>query len=176
MYPDSALRRMQQTECTGFAGVPSHYQILLRTTTLKRMHFPKLRLLQQAGGRLAPAFVKELRDTLPGVQIFLMYGQTEATARLTYLPPELVDEKPGSIGKGIPGVKVQVLDESGNEVSPGQVGEIVAEGDNITLGYWQDSAETEACFRNGRLYTGDLATVDEDGFIYVVDRVRDFLK
>jgi len=167
---------MQQTECTGFAGVPSHFQILLHTPALERMKFPKLRYVQQAGGHLAPVFVRGLRNALPAVQIFIMYGQTEATARLSYLPPELVDKKPGSIGRGIPGVKLQVLNGSGKEVSPGQVGEIVAEGDNVTLGYWRDSGETEACFRNHTLYTGDLATVDEDGFIYIVDRAKDFLK
>src|SRR5207245_1523664 len=108
MYPDSVLQRMQQTECTGLGGVPSHFQILLRTPALKHMKFPKLRYVQQAGGHLAPVFVRELRNALPAVRIFIMYGQTEATARLSYLTPELVDKKPGSIGKGIPGVLLRV--------------------------------------------------------------------
>jgi len=105
-----------------------------------------------------------------------MYGQTEGTARLSYLPPEFLETKLASIGKGIPGVKLRVLDESGEEVRPGEVGEIVAEGDNVTKGYWRAPEETAACFRDGALFTGDLATVDEDGFIYVVDRAKEFLK
>jgi len=105
-----------------------------------------------------------------------MYGQTEATARLSYLPPEFLDNKLGSIGKGIPGVTLQVLTESGEPVKPGEVGEIVAKGPNVTHGYWRAPLESAAIFRDGRLYTGDLATVDGDGFIYVVGRSKDFLK
>ncbi len=105
-----------------------------------------------------------------------MYGQTEATARLSYVPPEDLDRKIGSIGKAIPGVTLQVLDESGNPVQPGTIGEVVAEGANVTNGYWHEPEESARCFRNGKLYTGDLGTVDEEGFIYVVDRAKDFLK
>lgn len=176
MYPDKVLQRLIETECTGFAGVPSHYQILLRRSSLAKMHFPRLRYVQQAGGHLAPSFVRELRQALPRTQVFVMYGQTEATARLAYLPPEFMESKLGSIGVPIPGVTLSVLDESGKTVEPGQVGQIVAEGDNIALGYWNDPAETCSVFIDGKLYTGDLATVDQDGFIYIVDRAKDFLK
>ncbi|HEY6272822.1 MAG TPA: AMP-binding protein [Terriglobales bacterium] len=176
MYPEVVLERMQDTECTGFAGVPSHFQILLRSSSLKSKTFPHLRYLQQAGGHLAPAFIRDLRDALPSAQVFVMYGQTEATARLAYLPPESLESKLGSIGKGIPGVRLRVLNESGDEVQRGEVGEIVAEGENITQGYWRAPEESAKCFRQGRLYTGDLATVDDEGFIYVVDRAKEFVK
>jgi len=176
MYPERVLQRMQDTACTGFAGVPSHFQILLRKSNLAKMSFPHLRYVQQAGGQLAPAFITELRQAVPHTRVFVMYGQTEATARLSYLPPEFLDTKLSSVGMGIPGVKLSVLDETGNPVLPGQTGEIVAEGDNVTLGYWDDPQETAHHFRDGKLYTGDLATVDEDGFIFIVDRAKDFLK
>ena len=176
MYPERILQRMLETDCTGFAGVPSHFQILLRNSSLRKKTFPRLRYVQQAGGHLAPAFIQELKEALPGTQIFIMYGQTEATARLSYLPPDLLDQKLGSVGKGIPGVKLYVVDESGHKVRPEEVGEIVAEGDNVALGYWREPAETATTFSNGTLHTGDLATVDEDGFIYIVDRAKDFLK
>jgi acyl-CoA synthetase (AMP-forming)/AMP-acid ligase II len=176
MYPEAVLQRMLDTKCTGFAGVPSHFQILLRNSSLRTKRFPYLRHVQQAGGHLAPNFIRELRQALPGTQVFIMYGQTEATARLSYLPPEFLDTKLGSIGKGIPGMKLRVLNASGDEVSPGEVGEIVAEGESVTLGYWRAPEESAASFRDGRLYTGDMATVDEDGFIFVVDRAKDFLK
>lgn len=176
MYPEIILQRMQETECTGFAGVPSHFQILLRTSSLRKKKFPCLRHVQQAGGHLAPMFVRQLREALPNTQIFVMYGQTEATARLSYLPPDFLDTKIGSIGRGIPGVKLRVIDESGCDVLPGKIGEIIAEGENIARGYWRAPEESARSFRNGRLYTGDIATVDEEGFIYVVDRAKDFLK
>jgi acyl-CoA synthetase (AMP-forming)/AMP-acid ligase II len=176
MYPEEVLQRMQRTECTGFAGVPSHFQLLLRNSSLRKKSFPHLRYVQQAGGHLAPTFIKELRNALPGTRVFVMYGQTEATARLSYLPPEYLDTKCGSIGKGMPGVKLRVVNNAGAEVRPGEVGEIVAQGENVALGYWRASEESAVSFRDGRLYTGDLATVDEDGFIFVVDRAKDFLK
>jgi len=175
MYPEKILQRMLDAECTGFAGVPSHFQILLRTSSLRKKNFPSLRYVQQAGGHLAPNFIRELQEALPQTQVFIMYGQTEATARLSYLPPEFLDTKLGSIGKGMPGVKLRVLNESGEKVRPGEVGEIVAEGKNVTRGYWRAPQESAASFRDGKLYTGDLATVDEEGFIYVVDRAKDFL-
>lgn len=176
LYPEVVLQRMHDTECTGFAGVPSHFQILLRRSKLAKMSLPHLRYVQQAGGQLAPVFISELRRALPGKQIFVMYGQTEATARLSYLPPGFLDSKLGSVGKGIPGVRLKVLGDGGQPVAPGETGEIVAEGANVGLGYWRDEVETARCFRGGRLYTGDLATVDADGFIYIVDRAKDFLK
>jgi acyl-CoA synthetase (AMP-forming)/AMP-acid ligase II len=176
MYPELVLQRMIETECTGFAGVPSHFQILLRRSSLREKHFPCLRHVQQAGGHLAPGMVRELCESLPGTRVFVMYGQTEATARLSYVPPELLETKLGSIGKGIPGVRLAVLNEAGLQVRPGEVGEIVAEGDNVTQGYWRAPLESAVSFRQGKLHTGDLARIDEEGFIYIVGRAKDFLK
>jgi len=176
LYPETILERMLKTECTGFAGVPSHFQILLRTAGLRSKSFPKLRHVQQAGGCLASQFIGKLRDAIPTTRVFIMYGQTEATARLSFLPPALLDTKPGSIGKGIPGVRLRVINDSGQDVSYGEVGEIVAEGENVTQGYWAAPAASAETFQNGRLYTGDLATIDSDGFIYIVDRKKNFLK
>jgi len=176
MYPELVLRRMIETQCTGFAGVPSHFQILLRRSSLRMKQFPHLRYIQQAGGHLAPALIRELRTALPGVDFYVMYGQTEATARLSYLPPALLNLKPDSIGRGIPGVRLAVLNAAGQSVQPGEVGELVADGANVALGYWKAPVETATTFRDGRLYTGDLATLDGDGFVYVVGRAKDFLK
>jgi acyl-CoA synthetase (AMP-forming)/AMP-acid ligase II len=176
MYPEDVLQRMIDSACTGFAGVPSHFQLLLRASSLRRRRFPNLRYVQQAGGHLAPAFIDELRRVLPATRVYVMYGQTEATARLSCLAPEMLESKTGSIGKAVPGVTLRVMNELGEEVRPGEVGEIVAEGKNIALGYWRDPVETARVFRNGMLHTGDLAKVDQDGFIYVVDRAKDIIK
>ena len=119
-----------------FCRRASHFQILLRKSTLAQRRFPALRYVQQAGGLLAPTLIDELRTALPGTDVVVMYGQTEATARLSYLPPQYLDVKRGSIGRGIPGVRLRVLSGAGHEVQSGEVGEITAEGDNITLGYW----------------------------------------
>lgn len=163
--------------CTGFAGVPTHFQILLRRAdAFTKTHFPHLRYVTQAGGKLADPFIREFLDAFAETQIYIMYGQTEATARLSYLPPESLPEKLGSIGKGIPGVSLQVLSVDGQPIQPGEIGEVVAEGKNIMLGYFEDEVETQKVLRNGKLHTGDLATVDEDGYIYLVAREKEFLK
>ncbi len=176
LYPEKVLDRMTETGCTGLAGVPSTFQILLRNSTFRKRTYPHLRHVQQAGGDLPSGFIRELREALPGKKVFIMYGQTEATARLSCLAPDLLEGKMGSIGKGIPGVTIEVLDADGSPVAPGQVGEIVAAGDSITLGYWKAPEETARSFRGGKLYTGDLATVDEEGFIFVAGREKDFIK
>lgn len=176
MYTEAFLQHLESSRCTGFAGVPSHYQILLRRSNLRKMSFPCLRYVQQAGGHMAPAFIRELRQALPNSKIFVMYGQTEATARLSCVPPEMLDKKIGSIGTAIPGVKLTIVNAQGNEANVNELGEIVAEGPNIATGYWGEPEETAISFRNGKLHTGDLATVDEDGFISIVDRARDFVK
>ena len=178
MFPEKILDDMAEKQCTGFAGVPSTYQILLRRTHFATRPFPSLRWMQQAGGKLPNPFIQEIRKAFPQVRLFVMYGQTEATARLSYLPPELMNDKLGSIGKGLPGSHLEVLKQDGMPVQPGsdEVGEIVASGDNITLGYWNDREETARYFRDGRLFTGDMARVDSDGFIFIVERARDFIK
>ncbi|PWH11909.1 MAG: AMP-dependent synthetase [Anaerolineae bacterium] len=175
-YPETVLDMMESAQCTGFAGVPSTYQILLRNSTFPRRQLPHLKKLQQAGGKLHNALLQELAASHPEARVYVMYGQTEATARLSYLPPELLQRKLGSIGRGIPGVSLKVLDENGNPIRPGETGEIVAQGQNISPGYLEDEEANREKFRNGLLYTGDLATVDEDGFIYIVDRKSDFIK
>lgn len=176
MFPDKVLAHMQATRCTGFAGVPSHYQSLLRRSRLKSMEFPALRWVQQAGGKLSRVFVDELRAALPSVRVYLMYGATENTARIAYLPPERLADKPDSVGVPIPGVRVRLLDERGAPVGPMEVGEVVVEGDSVSPGYLHAPQDTAATFRGGRLHTGDLARADEEGFLFIVDRLGDFLK
>ncbi|MCP4424307.1 MAG: AMP-binding protein [Chloroflexi bacterium] len=175
-FPESVLDEMEATQCTGFAGVPSMYHTLLRKTTFPKRPFPHLKKVQQAGGHLPPVLVQELRQSLPAADIYVMYGQTEATARLSYLPPHKSDSKLGSIGQAIPGVKLCVVDQDGNKASPGDVGEIMAFGGCVTLGYLDNAEATAQKYVNGGLRTGDLATIDEDGFIFIVDRESDILK
>lgn len=173
----STINNLNKYKCTGFAGVPSHFQILLRKTDLfKNSTFTSLRYVTQAGGKLNNSFINEFTKAFPSVQFFVMYGQTEATARLSYLPPQMISEKIGSIGKGIPGVELKVVDQKGEIVDVGNVGEIIAKGDNVMVGYFDDPIETAHTIRNGWLYTGDLGTIDKDGFIFLTSRIKEIIK
>jgi acyl-CoA synthetase (AMP-forming)/AMP-acid ligase II len=175
-FPESVVERLAAQRCTGLAGVPSMFHLLLRASSFSRRMLPELRTVQQAGGRLPPALLAELVAAQPHAKVFVMYGQTEATARLSYLPPGEVEARPGSIGRGIPGVRLRVVGADGRDVAPGEVGEICARGPNISPGYVRDEAATALKMPGGELHTGDLATVDDDGHVYVVDRSEDFIK
>ena len=120
--------------------------------------------------------IRQVAEAQPQSRLFVMYGQTEATARLSYLPPERLVDKLGSIGRGIPGVDLRVVDADGVSVEPGQQGEIVARGPSISPGYLGDPEATAEKFPGGALRTGDLATVDDEGFIYIVGRSGEFIK
>ena len=174
-YPNAILGTMDAEEITGFAGVPSHYAMLLRRSALRKYELPKLRYVTQAGGALAPSLIQEFTGILPHVKFYVMYGQTEASARLSYLDPDLLSMKLGSVGKAIPGVELDVLSKNGAKVASGEIGEIVARGENVMVGYWNSPEETASALRDGQLFTGDLARVDEDGFIYIVGRNKDMI-
>jgi len=175
-YPGKVLERMAAEEVTGFAGVPSTFAILLHKTALKDTPLPRLRYVTQAGGPMSPALARELQDALPRARIFIMYGQTEASARLSYLDPDKLFEKAGSIGKAIPGVELRVLNRKGEPVASGEAGEIVARGENVMMGYWKNARATRKVLGPEGLRTGDLATVDEEGYLYIVSRKSDMIK
>ncbi len=171
------IKDLLEYKCTGFAGVPSHFQILLRKSdSFKRTLFPDLKYVTQAGGKLATVFIDEFRSAFPEIKFFVMYGQTEATARLSFLPPDLYEKRKGSIGKGIPGVELKVVNEKGKVVKPGETGEVIARGDNIMSGYIADKEGTDKTIRNGWLYTGDVGITDEEGFIYLTARKKEIIK
>jgi acyl-CoA synthetase (AMP-forming)/AMP-acid ligase II len=176
IFPNIVLDIMQKEEVTGFAGVPSHYSILLKKSELRKMKFDKLRYVTQAGGAMAPSQIKEFCEILPDVKFYVMYGQTEASARLAYLQPELLPVKMGSVGKAIPGVEIDVINSEGYKVHVGEVGEVIARGANIMRGYWKAPDETQKVMKNGGLWTGDMAKVDEEGFIFLIGRKKEMIK
>jgi len=176
VFLNNVVSQMVQERITGFSGVPSCYAMLLRQSVFPQTRFETLRYVTCAGGALTKPLIAELQACLPNTEIYIMYGQTEASARLSYLDPADLTKQMGSIGRGVPGVGLKVLKDDGTEVIPGEVGQIVAEGDCIMKGYWNNPTETEKVLKGGRLYTGDLATVSEDGFIYIEGRRSDIIK
>jgi acyl-CoA synthetase (AMP-forming)/AMP-acid ligase II len=178
-FPASVLNQMVDERVTGFSGVPSTYAFLLHRSPLGafRDKLESLRYCTQAGGHMSQRVKTALRKTLPDhTDIFIMYGATEASARLTYLAPEFYNSKKGSIGKPIPGVKLSIINPEGNEVRPGEKGELVAHGLNIMKGYWKDSTATARVLDKDGYHTGDVAYQDKDGFYYISGRKDNLIK
>jgi acyl-CoA synthetase (AMP-forming)/AMP-acid ligase II len=175
-FPRVVLETIASEGCTGFAGVPLTFEIVRRQVDVASIAFPRLRYLTQAGGAMAPETIAWVRQAFRPARLFVMYGQTEATARLSYLPPEDGERKNGSIGVAIPGVELRVVDDSGGELPRGSVGHLVARGDNVTLGYLDEPEETAAILHDGWLWTGDLARRDDDGFFFHEGRSKEILK
>jgi amino acid adenylation domain-containing protein len=179
-YPASVLQRMEQEQVTAFAGVPTIFAMLLRMD-LAAFDLSALRYLTNAAAALSPDQVLEIHRRFPGARFFSMYGQTE-TARSLFLPPHLLEQKPGSVGMAIPGTETWVESESGWRLGPGEVGELVVRGRHVMRGYWGDEPATAARFRPGpspgeRIFqTGDLFRTDADGCFYFVSRKDDIIK
>ena len=166
-------------KATTFGGVPYTYE-MLKKLRFSRMELPSLETLTQAGGKLCPDLVKEFATICghKGIRFYIMYGQTEATARMSYLPNEYAISKADSIGIAIPGGKFWIEDSKGNIISGSDiVGELVYKGDNVTLGYAKSREDLSKGDENdGVLKTGDMAKRDADGFYYIVGRKKRFLK
>jgi acyl-CoA synthetase (AMP-forming)/AMP-acid ligase II len=150
---------------------------LRKSKSFKSEHFPDLRYVTQAGGKLHKVFIEEFLESQPHITFYVMYGQTEATARLSYMPPEHLEKKLGSLGKAIPGVTLELIDDKGEPVlESGVVGQLVAKGDNIMKGYLGDEEGTAAALKDGWLHTGDLAYRDDDGFFFHTARLKEIIK
>lgn len=175
-YPNVILDIMETERVTGFSGVPSTFAILMHKSNISNYKFKRLRYITQAGGPMTPALTQKVMEVMPLLKIFIMYGQTEASARLSYLEPNMLLEKIGSIGKAIPGVELTVKNEKGKVCKPGEIGEIVARGDNIMVGYWNQPESTKITLKEDGLHTRDLARTDEDGYLYIVSRASDMIK
>ena len=177
VFPHLMVETIARERVSGFSGVPSTYALLLNRVRLGEYDLSSLRYLTQAGGAMAPALAARLRAALPRARLFVMYGQTEATARLAWLPPERLDDKAGAVGVAIPGVELEVRDEHGAKASPGVVGEVHARGANVMRGYWRDAALTATVLgADGWLRTGDMGHVDDDGFLFLSGRRSDMIK
>lgn len=164
---------------TSFSGVPYTFEIF-KKLKLWKQPMPTLRTLTQAGGKLSNELLQFFIEKYEpqGVKFYLMYGQTEATARMSYLEPQFGLSKLGSIGKGIPGGTFSLTDDDGGIIeTANEVGELVYTGPNVSLGYAECAEDLKKDDENhGVLHTGDLAYRDEDGFYFIAGRKKRFLK
>lgn len=177
LYPHAIVDSIARHKVTGFAGVPSTFSLLLaRVSTLQNYDLSHLRYITQAGGAMSPALTERLRAALPRASLFVMYGQTEATARITYLSPEHLDRKIGSVGRPLSNVEIEVRTESGEPCGAMQPGEVWVKGPSVMLGYWNNPQATDAALHQGWLRTGDMGHLDEDGYLFLAGRRSDMIK
>jgi acyl-CoA synthetase (AMP-forming)/AMP-acid ligase II len=176
MFPDKVLQAIAHFACTTFAGVPTAYNILLRRSNLRTIPLPALRRFLQAGGALASDSVRQMRTLVPHADFFVMYGQTEATSRIACLPPERIDDKLGSVGVPLDNLTIRIVDSDGATVPDGCSGELQVSGESICAGYLDEPEETGRKFQGGWLATGDIASRDADGYLWISGRKAEFIK
>ncbi len=171
----------EEQRITGFAAVPTIFQLLISLPGLADRKLPHLRFLTNAGAGLPAPVVGSVREAFPDARLYLMYGQTECQ-RVCRLPPDEVDANPTSVGVAIPGTEAWVEDEDGTVAAPGAVGELMVSGPHVMQGYWGNEEATQRRLRPGRwpwervLATGDLFRTDERGYLYFVSRRDDIIK
>lgn len=170
---------LKEQKATSIAGVPYTYE-MLRLLRFFRMDLPYLRTMLQAGGKLNASFVKEYVDYAKknGKEFYVMYGQTEASPRMSYLPFDKAVEKNASIGIAIPGGEFCVIDTNGNKIKePNVDGELLYKGENVCMGYAENRKDLlKGDDNKGELHTGDIARFDADGFFYITGRKKRFVK
>ena len=176
MFADKVLHAINTYHCTTFAGVPFVYKTLLHHSNLRSITLSGLRRFLQAGGALPPQSAQELCRIVPKAELFVMYGQTEATARICCLPPARLGDKLGSAGLPLDNLEVRIVDEEGRVVAKGEIGEIQVRGPSVCSGYFEDAESTERKFGGGWLKTGDFASCDDEGYLWIEGRTEEFLK
>lgn len=176
------LARMEREGVTVLPGMPTVFALLARMDAMQALHRHRLdavRMVTSTGARLAASQIDWLRLNFPAAQIFSMYGLTECK-RCSYLPPQDLQRKPGSVGIAMPGLRFWVVDDAGRRLPPGQLGELVVQGPTVMRGYWGDARATALRLRATQegvaLHTGDLCCIDDEGYLTVVRRMDDMIK
>jgi amino acid adenylation domain-containing protein len=180
-FPAQILNLMVDEGVTGFPGVPTIFSILAELKSLKDYDLSKIRYVTNTAAALPVKHILMLRDIFPAARIYSMYGLTECK-RCTYLPPQDIERKPSSVGIAIPNTEMWIVDEDGNKVAPGTIGQLVIRGATVMKGYWEKPEATAVKLKPGPLpgeqvlYTGDHCKMDEEGYLYFVGRMDDIIK
>jgi acyl-CoA synthetase (AMP-forming)/AMP-acid ligase II len=181
VYPAQVLKQIDAEAVTVFPGVPTIFATLVAMHERTPLRYPSVERVTNTAAALPPSFHDPLREIFPNALVFRMYGLTECK-RVSYLEPELIEEKPTSVGKAIPGTETLVLDADGKPVAPGETGILHVRGPHVMVGYWRQPALTAQMLVDGpipgekMLCTHDHFTVDDDGFLYFVGRSDDIIK
>jgi len=168
-----ALEIIERDGCTVFEGVPTMYGALLNHPDREKHDYSCLRVCASGGASMPVEVLRGFEDAF-GCKVLEGYGLSETSPVASFNHPDR-DRKPGSIGTPLAGVEMRLVDDEGNEVAEGEIGEIVIKGHNVMKGYWKQPEATADAIKDGWFYSGDLAKVDEDGYFYIVDRKKDLI-
>jgi amino acid adenylation domain-containing protein len=180
-YPAEIFQRIKEQQVTVFPGVPTVYARLISMHRKKKLCFPSVTRVTNTAAALPADFLPNLKEVFPNALIFKMYGLTECK-RVCYLEPELLESRPTSVGKAIPGTETYVLNAAGERAAPGEVGILHVRGPHVMMGYWKKPEQSAEMLKEGPfpgervLCTQDHFKVDEDGFLYFVGRSDDIIK
>jgi len=174
--PDNLLPLIERHRVTSFFAPPTVWISLLRSPLFDKTDLSSLKKGYYGASIMPVEVMREMARRMPGVRLWNLYGQTEIAPLATMLGPEDQLRKPGSCGRPVLNVETRVVDDEMRDVKPGEVGEIVHRSPHLMTGYYKDEEKTEEAFRGGWFHSGDLATVDDEGYISVVDRKKDMIK
>ncbi|MFZ2853193.1 MAG: AMP-binding protein [Rhodocyclaceae bacterium] len=181
IYQALIFSLLESERITVFPSVPTVYSMLLAADEKSPLRFPHVRKVTNAGAALPASFNQRLQAIFPRAELYRMYGLTECK-RVCYLEPALVNQKPDSVGKAIPGTETLLLDDEGKPVAPGQPGKLYVRGPHVMLGYWQQPDKTAQMFHRSTtqgapmLCTQDYFTADKDGYLYFFGRSDNIIK
>jgi len=168
-----ALEIIERDKITIFEGVPTMFSAMLHVPDREKYDVSTLRICCSGGSAMPVEVLKGFEEAF-GTKVLEGYGLSETSPVASFNHPDR-ERKPGSIGTPIRGVEMKVVDENGNEVPQGEVGEIAIRGHNVMKGYWKRDDATREAIRDGWFHTGDMARVDEEGYFFIVDRKKDLI-
>jgi long-chain acyl-CoA synthetase len=180
-FPIKILEAMARERITVLPFVPTAFSMVLNVSSLKSFDLGALRIVTNTAAALSQAHIRDIRAAFPQARLFSMYGLTECK-RVTYLPPEQLDIRPMSVGRGMPNEEVWLVDENGRRLPNGSQGELVVRGSNVMRGYWNKPTQSAERLKPGELpgemvlHTGDIFRTDTEGFLYFVARKDDIIK
>lgn len=172
---EDILDTVEREQITEMTGVPAMYSMMLQSPSVDRRNLTSLRYCGYGGAPAPVELIKTLKEKFPTWRLRNVYGLTEASSWVTMLPHEETTTRPDSVGLPVPVARLQIVDDRGNEVPQGEVGEVLIKGPNIFKGYWKNPVATAESLKEGWLYTGDLGRFDEEGYLYVVDRKKEMV-
>jgi long-chain acyl-CoA synthetase len=173
--PERALELIEREQVTVFGGVPTMAWQVLDSPDFEKRDTSSVRSVGYGGAPAPPELVRRISQHFPGRSPSVGYGLTETSSVTTMNTGQHYVDKPESVGPPVPVVELKLVDEDGNEVAPGSTGELWIKGPNVVRGYWNKPEETAESFSDGWLHSGDLARIDDEGDVYIVDRAKDMV-